>query len=435
MFESLAALGVIGLIAIGAIVMTVKSLIIICQPSEVVIFSGPKKTAGERVGFHALRGGRRIRIPLIESVDRMALTNMVVDVGVRGAYTADGVPINVQGVANVKIDGGLHLGNAAERLLGKSREEVVKIARETLEANLRGVLAKLTPEQVNEDKESFAQELIEEADKDLSTLGLLLDTLKIQTVSDDVGYLDSIGRKKNAELIRKARIAEAEQEAEAAIQEANNFRDTRLAQVDAEKRICEAEAQKRIVNAKTKRPAEVAGKQSAIVSQLARAEAEVDVQRARIAQISLQLDADVVAPARAYQAEKRAEALAQVAIIREQGKAQAEGLEELARTWLAAGDQAREIFLLEKLRTLVGIMVGTVDKVDIDHLTFVGRGEAGDTTAGQVTSVVEQLRSAAGIDLPALIQRVGVGVARPALRTTSTQGREAETQARSRFLE
>jgi flotillin len=409
MLESAAAVAVIGGIASVAIAMTVKSLIIICQPSEVVIFSGPKKSAGERVGFQALRGGRRIRIPLIESIDRMALTNMVVDVGVRGAYTTDGVPINVQGVANVKIDGGLHLGNAAERLLGKKREEIVKIARETLEANLRGVLAKLTPEQVNEDKESFAQELIEEADKDLSTLGLLLDTLKIQTVSDDVGYLDSIGRKKNAELIRKARIAEAEQESEATVQAANNFRDTRLAQVTAEMTVLEAEANKRIVNAKTKRPAEIANAQSTIVSQLARAEAEVDVQKARIEQISLQLDADLIAPARAYKAEKESEALAQVAIIREQGKATAEGLEELAKTWLLAGDQAREIFLLEKLKTLVGIMVGTVEKVDIDQLTFVGTSPSGDTTAGQVASLVEQLKSGADIDLPALIQRIGVG--------------------------
>ena len=410
MLGSAVAILVIGAVAVLAIGFTVKSLIIICQPSEVVIFSGPRKEAGEHVGFHALRGGRRIRIPLIERIDRMDLTNMVVDVGVKGAYTTDGVPINVQGVANVKVDGGLHLGNGAERLLGKTRPEIIKIARETLEANLRGVLAKLTPEQVNQDKESFAQELIEEADKDLSKLGLLLDTLKIQTVADDVGYLDSIGRKKSAELIRKARIAEAAQEADATVQQANNFRDTRLTQIDAEMRVAEAEAQKRIVTAKTQRPAEVAQEESTIISRLARAEAEVEVQRARIEQVALQLDADVVAPARAYKAEKEAAAEAAVAVIREQGKATAEGLRELAKTWLEAGDHAREIFLLEKLRTLVGIMVGTVDKVEIDQLTFIGDQQGGGTTAGQVTSLVEQLRSAADIDLPALVQRLGVGV-------------------------
>ena len=57
-----------------------------------------------------------------------------------------------------------------------------------------------------------------------------------------------------------------------------------------------------------------------------------------------------------------------IAAVREQGKATAEGLKELAKTWLKAGDQAREIFLLEKLRELVGIMVGTVSKVEIDQL-------------------------------------------------------------------
>ena len=224
--------------------ISVKRLIVICQPSEVVIFSGPRSSPDGAVGFKSLKGGRRIRFPLIELVDRVDLTNMSVDVGVQGAYTRDGVPINVQGVANLKLDGGLLLSNGVERLLGKSRVQIMKIARETLEGNLRGVLAKLTPEQVNEDKESFAAELIEEAEVDLGQLGLELDTLKIQTVADDVGYLDSIGRKKNAELIRRARIAEAERKSEAAIQAAMNQRKTRLAQIEAQIEIARAEADK-----------------------------------------------------------------------------------------------------------------------------------------------------------------------------------------------
>ena len=38
----------------------------------------------------------------------------------------------------------------------------------------------LTPEQVNKDKEEFAAKLAEEAEQDLSKLGLVMDTLKIQ---------------------------------------------------------------------------------------------------------------------------------------------------------------------------------------------------------------------------------------------------------------
>ena len=407
--ELIVAVLFISIFFVAGIVFSIRSLIVICQPSEVVIFSGPTGSADQRVQYRALRGGRGLRMPLIETVDRIDLTNMSVEVGVQGAYTVAGVPINVQGVANVKIDGGLGLPNAVERLMGKSREEIMKIARETLEGNLRGVLARLTPDQVNEDKESFAHELIEEAEVDLGELGLLLDTLKIQTVSDDVEYLDSIGRKKNAELIRRARIAESERKAEAAVQTADNLRKTRLAELDADIAIARAQAEKRIRKAETERPALVASVEGEIGAQIVRAEADVKVQQARIEQVKLQLDADVVAPARAYQAKKEAEAVALVAEIRESGKAQAEGLKELAEKWLEAGDQTREIFLMEKLRDLVGIMVGTVQHVHVDQLTMVGDESSEGSTAGQVASLVEQLRSSSDIDLPALLKRVGLG--------------------------
>lgn len=401
--------GILFFFAIG-IGISVKKLIVICQPSEVVVFSGRKRAGAKHIGYKALRGGRSFRFPLIELVDRMDLTNMSVEVGVTGAYTRDGVPINVQGVANVKIDGDLRLDNAVERLLGKSREEIMRIARETLEGNLRGVLAKLTPEQVNEDKESFAAELIEEAEVDLGELGLGLDTLKIQTVSDDVQYLDSIGRKKNAELIRKARIAEADRQSESEVQNAENLRMTRLAQLEAQIEIARAEAAKRIIKAETLRPAVVAQQQSEIQAQIARAEVDVRVQTARIEQVKLQLDADVITPAKAYKSEQEAAARAAVADIRESGRAQALGLEQLAKEWLKAGDQAKEIFLLEKLRSLVSIMVGTVDKVHVDRLTVVGGGDT-PSAAGQVASLVEQLRSGAGIDVPKLLNGIGVGTA------------------------
>lgn len=412
-------------IALFAILMSVKSLVVICQPSEVVIFSGPGRRQGARVGYRAVRGGRGLRIPLLELVDRLDLTNMSVDVAVRGAYTRDGVPLNVQGVANVKIDGDPPgLDNAVERLLGKNREEVIKLARETLEGNLRGVLAKLSPEQVNEDKESFARELIEEAEADLGRLGLVLDTLKIQTVADEVGYLDSIGRKQTAQLIRRSRIAEAERQSEAHVQSAENQRKTRIAQVSAALEIAKAEADKRLVTANSSRPAQVARVRSEIEAQIARAQAELNVQAARIEQVKVQLEADVVAPARAYKSQAEANAKAEVASIREQGLATAEGLRQLAERWAEAGDAAREIFLLEKLRTLVGIMVGTVRHAQIDQLTMVGSGQA--TTAGQVASLVEQLR-ATGIDVPALVDKLSERTIQAARGVEATRPPPAET--------
>lgn len=397
---------VIAIIALTVILISVKRLIVICQPSEVVIFSGPSKRPDARVGYRAVRGGRGLRIPLFEVVDRLDLTNMSVDVAVAGAYTTDGVPINVHGVANIKIDGDPPgLDNAVERLLGKSMDQVSELARQTLEGNLRGVLARLTPEQVNRDKEKFAEELIDEAELDLQRLGLVLDTLKIQTVADEVGYLAATGRKQNALLIRRARIAEAERKSEAAVLAADNERKTRLAQIDAAIAVAEAEADKRIITATTKRPASVARERSTIEAQIARAEAELKVQSARIEQVKVQLEADVVAPARAYKSQKESEAKASVADVRERGMATAEGLKQLAKRWHEAGDSAREIFLLEKLQTLVGIMVGTVRQVRVDNLTMVGAGDDGaPATAGKVAGLVEQLRASTGVDLPAILQ-------------------------------
>jgi len=406
-FAIIAIVSVVGLLFIG---LSIKSLLIICQPSEVVIFSGAPRRADQKIGYRAIRGGRGLRIPLVEKIDFMDLTNIVVNVAVQGAYSRDGIPLNIEGVANIKIDGDPPgLDNAVERLLGKGKAEIVQLARETLEGNLRGVLAKLTPQEVNEDKEKFAAELIEEAEVDLQALGLALDTLKIQTVSDEVGYLDAIGRVPSAQLIRDARKAEAERQAESTVKEAENLYLTQIAQLKADRGVAEAAANKRIVTAQTQRASEVAREKGVIDAKIARAEAEIDVQRARIEQVRLKLDADLVAPALAYKAEKEAQARASVADIKEEGEATARGMEELAKAWIAAGGQAREIFVMEKLRTLIGIMVGTVDNVKIDQLTVVGDGQG--NTAGQVASLIEQLKSAGDVDLPALIKRIGVGAA------------------------
>ncbi len=413
------AVVLIGAVAIG---LSIKSLLIICDPSEVVIFAGPARRPDQRIGYRAIRGGRGLRIPLLEKVEYMDLTNIVVSVGVKGAYSRDGIPLNIEGVANIKIDGDPPgLDNAVERLLGKSKEEIVQLARETLEGNLRGVLAKLTPQEVNEDKEKFAAELIEEAEVDLQSLGLSLDTLKIQTVSDDVGYLDAIGRVPSAQLIRDARKAEAEQRATAMVQEAENLYRAQIAQLKADRGFADAEAQKRIISAKTRRAAAVAREKSTIDAQIARAAAEMQVQAARIEQVRFQLDADLVAPALAYKSQKEAEARADVASIKEEGEGTARGMTHLAAAWTAAGGNAREIFVMEKLRTLVGLLVGTIDNVKVDKLTVVGDGDG--NTAGQVASLLEQLKSAGDVDLPALVKRLGVGSAAitPTKRSTTTQ--------------
>lgn len=391
---------VILVIAVVTLAFTIKNLYYICQPNEVLIFAGSSRRLanGQRVGYRLVKGGSSLRMPLMERVLRMDLTNLIIDLRVVNAYSKGGIPLNVEGVANIKIAGEepiIH--NAIERLLGKQQADIKRLAKETLEGNLRGVLASLTPEQVNQDKVAFVRSLLEEAEEDLNKLGLVLDTLQIQTISDDVKYLDSIGRKQRADLLRDSRIGEAQAQAEASIQAAENAKLTVLAQINSEVEIARAEAQRRILDATTRRQALVAEVEAEIGARLIRTQADLAVQEARINQARQQLKADVVAPAEADCLRRVEEARAQAAEILEEGKALVEGLQALVTSWQAAGPNARQIFLLQKLEPLLKTLAATVPEVQVEQATVLAGGEG--NLATQLAVFLEQLQATAGIDL------------------------------------
>jgi flotillin len=391
---------IILVLAALCILVIVKKLLYICQPNEVLIFSGTHRRAGKRlVGYKIIKGGRKVKVPLFETVDRMDLTNMAINVGVHGAFSHGGIPLNVEGVANVKIPGEEPiLGNAIERFLGMRREAVMAIAKETLEGNLRGVLAKLTPEEVNENKIKFAQQLMEEADHDLNRLGIVLDTLKIQNVSDDVGYLASIGRIKGAEIRRDAIMAEAASKAESVVRDASNVRETELVRIDATIRTLEADTNRRVADAQTQKAALEAEERGQISAAVAEAKAEIEVQKARIEQVKRQLEADLIEPARARMNAAVSEARGQAAKIVEEGRATAEVLAQITRAWKQAGPNARDVFLMQKLPALVDTLSQTVQSVKVDKVTVLSTGQ-GDGLAQKVIGASEQIKAALGVDL------------------------------------
>ena len=429
-FLTLAA--ILGL-AVLAIVIIVKKLLFICQPNEVLIFSGTHRRVGKRlVGYKIIKGGRKVKLPLVEQVDQMDLTNMAISVAVKGAFSHGGIPLNIEGVANLKIPGEEPiLGNAIERFLGKSREEIMAIAKETLEGNLRGVLATLTPEEVNENKLKFAQQLIDEADIDLNRMGLVLDTLKIQNVSDEVGYLNSIGRIKSAEIRRDATVAEAATKAESMVRDASNVQDTELVRIDAALRTLQAEVQRKIADAQSQKSALEAEQRGQVSAAVAEAIGDVEVQKARIEQVKRQLEADVMEPARAQMDAGINEARGKAAKIIEEGKATAEVLSQITRAWKLAGPDARDVFLMQKLPALVDTLCQTVGSVHVDRVTVLGLG-GNDGLAGKVIGAAEQIKAASGVDLlGALGQRLQGAPARkptpPAARAPSADDEERTT--------
>ena len=385
---------------IWAFITLLRKLYFICQPSEVLIFAGlrHRTAAGTTVGYRTVRGGSSVRIPVLEEVMRLDLSNMIIDLRVENAYSKGGIPLNVSGVANIKISGdepGIH--NAIERLIGKSQDQIRHIAKETLEGNLRGVMASLTPEQLNEDKITFARTLLEEAEDDLQKLGLVLDTLQIQNISDDVRYLDSIGRKQLVELKRDSRIAEAEATSQSAVKQAENSRITELRRLDKELAIATANAEKRIKDALTRRNAVVAEVEAKIGAELARAQAELPVQEERIKQVMQQLEADVIAPAESLCQTMMAEAKGEAATIVEQGRSQAEGLSDLVESLKRSGDDAKRLFLLQKLEPLLTMLSETVQPVTVEEVTLIGERDGQSNLS--LATLLRQLQDSTGIRL------------------------------------
>ena len=398
----LIAIGLTGAAGFWAFVVLLRQLYYICQPSEVLIFAGLRRTtgSGERVGYRTVRGGAALRIPLLEEVMRLDLSNMIIDLRVDNAYSKGGVPLNVSGVANIKISGeepGIH--NAIERLIGKSQDDIRHIAKETLEGNLRGVMASLTPEQLNEDKITFARTLLEEAEDDLQKLGLALDTLQIQNISDDVRYLDSIGRKQLVELKRDSRIAEAEAKSQSSVKQSENERITALRRLDKELAIATANADKRVKDTMTKRDAVVAEVEAQVGAELARAEAELPVQEERIKQITQQLQADVIAPAESECETMIAEAKGEAATIVEQGRSQAEGLRDLVESLKRSGDDAKRLFLLQKLEPLLTMLSDTVQPIVVEEVNLIGERNGGTNLS--LATLLKQLQESTGIRLTA----------------------------------
>ena len=374
------AVGITGAAGLWAFVVMLRQLYFICQPSEVLIFAGLSRTTGDgrKVGYRTVRGGSALRIPVLEDVMRLDLSNMIIELRVENAYSKGGIPLNVAGVANIKISGdepGIH--NAIERLIGKSQDDIRHIAKETLEGNL-----------------------LEEAEDDLQKLGLVLDTLQIQNISDDVRYLDSIGRKQLVELKRDSRIAEAEASSQSAVKQAENARITALRRLDKELAVATANAQKRIKDALTRRDAVVAEVEAEVGAELARAEAELPVQEERIKQVVQQLEADVIAPAESECQTMMAEAKGAAATIVEQGRSQAEGLQDLATSLKRSGPDAKRLFLLQKLEPLLTMLSDTVQPIEVDEVALIGERQGQMNLS--IATLLRHLQDSTGLRIPQL---------------------------------
>src|SRR5436190_10632600 len=237
----------VGLLGVFAAMALFARNYIKVPPSTVAIFYGRKHTfideKGNRatVGFRLVRGGAALRVPLLEKVEYLSLNIISIPLRIQRAYTKEGVAVTVEAVANVKIAGDdISLRGAAERFLGMIPDQIKAVIFQTLEGHLRAILGTLTVEAINADRSAFAQKMTDEAAQDLKKMGVNIDILTIQQISDEMGYLDALGRKRTAEVKRDALIGEALAQRDAMIQSASADQEGKTKRYEADVTIAAA---------------------------------------------------------------------------------------------------------------------------------------------------------------------------------------------------
>jgi flotillin len=288
-----------------------------------------------------VKGGAALRIPILEKVEYLSLNVMTIGLEIKRAYTIKGVPVSVKAVANVKVrSDDSSLQAAAERFLGMTHEKIQQVIFQTLEGHLRSILGTLTVEEVNSDRTSFAQKLTSEAAVDLEKMGIGVDVLTIQEISDEEDYLNALGKKRTAEVKRDASIGEAEALRDAKIKSSLALQEGERAKFDADAEIAQAQRDFAIRQAQyaaeieTQKAkagqagplAEATARQSVIAEEVkierTRTQELISVQEQEVARRQKELEATVIKPAEADRqaAIVRAEAQKQAAILEAEGR-------------------------------------------------------------------------------------------------------------------
>jgi len=246
----LAAFGIFGLF----FVLLVLALVYASRykkvgPNEVLIIAGRgtnivDSTTGKsaRRSFRVVRGGGTFIWPVLERVDHLSLELMTIEVVTPNVYTLQGVPVTLDGVAQVKVGSDdVSIVTAAEQFLSKAVSEINNVALQTLEGHLRAIVGTMTVEEIYKDRDKFAQRVQEVSALDMKNMGLTIVSFTIKNIHDDQGYLDALGQARIAEVKRDATIGQANAQRDATIQSAKARQEGETAKYLAETKIAESQ--------------------------------------------------------------------------------------------------------------------------------------------------------------------------------------------------
>jgi flotillin len=217
-------------------------------PNQVLVISGIKHKMVEAdgttrdIGFRIVKGGGRFVWPIFEKVDILSLELLTIDVQTPEVYTSKGVPVKVDGVAQIKVKGDdVSIATAAEQFLSKGVDDIKNIAMQTLEGHLRAILGTMTVEEIYQNRDAFASKVQEVAAGDMANMGLTIVSFTIRDIRDTQGYLDALGKPRIAQVKRDAIIAQAEADRDSVIRSAQANQAGQEAKFQADTKVAEAQ--------------------------------------------------------------------------------------------------------------------------------------------------------------------------------------------------
>ncbi|MCL5038156.1 MAG: SPFH domain-containing protein [Chloroflexi bacterium] len=434
-------------------------------PNEAIVVSGRRHRSpgGQIRGYKIVSGGGVFVWPFVEKADRFSLETMTIDIRTPEVYTTQGVPVSIDGVAQLKVkNDDVSIATAVEQFLSKSVGELIEIARQTLEGHLRAIIGTITVEEVIRNRDVFAQKVQEVSASDLANMGLTIISFTIKDIKDQHGYLEALGKPNIAQVKRNAVIAEAEAQRDANIKSAEAKREGELAKYLAETRI--AEAQKNYKKEVANYTAEVNQKQAEAdlaydlqrykTEQSVKAEEievqtvektkQIEVQEKEILRKQKELEATIQKPADAEryriealanaeqfklkttaagQAEatkltgfadadsNKAKGLANADIIKAQGLSEAEAMTKKAEAWKLYNEAAITQMYIERLPDIMKAVAEPLSRID-RYVVVSSGGDGGGASriVKDVTDIVSQLppvlEALTGLDLEELIKTV-----------------------------
>ena len=375
-------------VAVLIALMLISRNYIKVSPNQAAVISGRKRklSDGSTAGYRLVRGGATLVFPFLEKVEYLDLNVITVPLATQRAYTVQGVPVSVKAVANVKIKGDdSSLRAASERFLGMPQQVFHQLVFQTLEGHLRAILGTLTVEEINNDRQSFAQKLLTEAAGDLEKMGIGLDALTIQEISDEEGYLDALGKRRTAEVKRDAEIGQAEANRDSKIKASQALQEGEKVRLETEALIAQSTRETEIQKAQVQAEIESERAKSLQAGPLAdaRAQQQVTVEEVRVEKVRTQeqiavQEQEVLRKEKELEATvvKQAEADRKAAVLRAQGLQESAILEAEGRKQAQIATAEADAQTLQREGEGRAAAVAAEGKAEAEKIRAIGLAEA-----------------------------------------------------------